>query len=444
MAEAQIYQDETGLAKRMRWPIGLRLVASYGAVFASSLLLVTVLSLSRVSVLVDQVTQSWGEAIADQLAQTTLDAVMQKDEIALQAHLGRLLKTRGVVSAAVYDVQSALLGQAGALPRELKDRGGLHTFSAMLALGDDAIGRAVVVMDADTIEALHDQLYWILGGGGGLAFVLLIVVSYHFSRQATLLHRQVSDAFIQAMPQEVLPTALIESNGTQRINGEQFLTTLAALQSYVERLQRPSPALLLAAAADLINPADACAYVVFEVRNLDVLQRQVSRERIQTLLQSYQQHIENTCRLYSAQRAPIAGACVKLVFTAKNNPEGAAFQAACCAYVLSGLLRDCVDPDMGIDLQWAMALDWHDASTNELLRNVQRSQDEQRSHWLCEQIGSGQFACSNELAERMSRQDKLVLVETSGTGGRLFYRLGTVSESHRQMLERQIEQLREI
>lgn len=430
--------------RRLKSALGLRLMLVYGVVFAVSILCIAGLSLTRVSVLIDQVIQTWGESMAEQLAQATLDAVMQKDDIALQAHLGRFLKTGGVVSATVYDVQNTLLAQSGATPRELRGRTGLHTFPATLALGDNAIGRVVVVIDAGKVESLHHELYWIMVCGGGLALLLIMAVSYRLARQAHALHCKASAEFIRAMPKEILPASLTTSGARPLLDEALFNNTLDALGHYVEQLQRPSPASLLAAAADLINPADACACVIFEVRKLDVLQRQVSRERLRVLLNLYQQHIENAGRLYGAQRVPVAGACIKMIFPAKNNQEDAAFQATCCAYVLAGLLRDCADPEMGISLQWAMALDWHAASSNELLRNVQRSQDEQRSHWVCEQIGSGQFACSTELAERLKAQDKFELVETNGSGGHVFYRIGAISDNHRRMLERQIEQLRDI
>ena len=427
---------------RLKRSVGLRLVAFYGAAFVVSMALIAALSLVRVSVVIEQVIQAWGETVAQQLAQSTLDAAMQKDSIALQAHLGRLLKAEGLVSASVYDVQNTLLAQAGAMPRELSGRAGLHSFPATLALGDNAIGRVVVIIDASKVEKLHRQLYWIMIGGGVLAMLLLAVVSYRFARQTHALHRQLSMDFITAMPSNILPAASAESHGDVLLDAMQYRKALQALAAYVEQLQSPSPSVLLAAASDLINPDDACAYVLFEVRKLEVLQRQVSRDRLRSVLKLYQQHIENVCRLYGAQRVPVTGACIKIIFPTRKNHHEAAFQAACLAYVMAGLLRDCVDPEMGMTLQWAVALDWHSSNSDELLRNLQRSQDEKRSHWLCEQVGSMQLACSAELADQLKVQDKLELIEASGDGGRLFYRFGNMVESHHRMLERQIEQMR--
>lgn len=424
--------------------VGLQLAAVYGSIFVVSIALVSCLSIIRVSSLLEDVVDTWGESIAEQLAQSTRDAAMQNDAIALQAHLGRALKTRGIVSAAVYDMQNMLLAEVGTSSGELKGHAGLHSFPAMLTLGDNAVGRVVVVIDAAHAETLQRELYWIMLGGGIAGIVFLLLVSFYFSRKAYALHRQASDDFMRSMPKEILPASLSSDQPVPLLNATLFHGMLSDLGDYIARLQRPSPASLLSAAAELINPADACAYVLFEVRNLDVLQRQVSRERLRVLLNLHQQHIENTCRLYGAQRVPVGGACIKMIFPAKTNESDAAFQAACCAYVLTGLLQDCADPEMGIRLQWAMALDWHVAGSNELLRNAQRSQDEQRSHWLCEQIGAGQFACSAEVAERLGTQDKVMLVETSGTGGRLFYRLGLVQDAHRKMLERQIDQLHDL
>ena len=65
----------------------LRLVAGYCPIFILGLALTRVFSFTRVMKLVDNTIDTYGETVATQLANSTLDAVMQRDMIGLQAQL---------------------------------------------------------------------------------------------------------------------------------------------------------------------------------------------------------------------------------------------------------------------------------------------------------------------------------------------------------------------
>lgn len=420
----------------------LRLIVTYGTVFVLGLALTGAFAFTRVASLIDETIDNCGNTVASQLAHSSLDAVMQRDMIGLQAHLSRLLKTPGIVSAAIYDVEHHLLAQAGATPTELQGRRFLHNYTAALSLGDNAAGSVVVTMDSAEIEQAIPQIRIVLASGIGIVMFLLLVISRHFSRDIRDQHSSLARALLDIVP----PTLLRETlpGATERLTEDEMRLLLNKMNDYVEQVRAPSPAALRDAAADLLNSSGGRAYLLLECRNLDLLQRQVSRERLRILLNQLQEKVENTCHLYNAQRMPTSGSCIKIVLPADSGQiVDAILQAACCAEVLIGVLRDCRDEQLGIQLQWSLALDWHPPCDNDILRNRQQAHDEQRSQWLCRQIGSSQLAVSAEAGALLQEQDKLSLAVEHGEDGKPYYRITGFVPTQRTLLDGQIAQLLE-
>lgn len=423
-----------------RRSLTLRFVALYGAVFVLGLALSGAFAATRMAKLVDTTIDTFGNTVVSQLAHTALDAVMQQDQIALQAHLSRLLKAPGVVSAAVFDVQNRLLAQAGATPYELHNRRYLHNFTTTMALGDNIIGRVVVTLDTAGIERVLPEMHGVLAAGCVVVLILLLVISRRLAvqldRQQLALSRALRDTLPPAVLQECLPESgeLVEESDIRK--------TLERLREHVRQVQEPSRAALLSAAAELTSPGIGKASLLLECSNLDLLQRQVSRERLRALLDQVQQLLEKTCRLYHGQRIPVSGSCLKVVFSAADSQEAeAVLQAACCAHVLAGALKSCRDEQLGIALHWNVALDWHPACDNDLLCNRQQAADEQRGEWLCRQVGSGQLAVSVAAEPWLRGQDKLTLAADHGEGGKAFFRVVDFAPVQRQLLDRQVSQL---
>jgi uncharacterized membrane protein affecting hemolysin expression len=411
------------------------------------LLLTGIFSVTRVATLVNNTVDAYGETVASQLAHGSLDAVMQRDSISLQAYLSRLLKTPGIVSAAIYDARNQLLAQAGATPSELDDRDYLHNYSATLGLGDNMTGSVVVTLDTTDIEHLLPEVRWVLAAVSAIVLFLLLVLSRYFARD---IHEQRA-TLAQAL-KDTVPTSVINDCFPGQANNKPFShlgeddirLLLSRLREHVEQVQAPSPAALRDAAADLLNSDGGRVYLLLECHNLDLLQRQVSRDRLRVLLDRMQQQVEKTCRLYNAQRMPVAGSCIKMVIAADaENITGALLQAACCAKVLAGVLEHCRDQELGIQLQWSLALDWHAPCDNDILRNRQQALDEQRSQWLCRQVGSGQLAVSADAGALLQEQDKLTLAVEHGEGGKPFYRVTGFVQTQRVLLEGQIAHLLE-
>ncbi|HSC76522.1 MAG TPA: hypothetical protein VLB90_09840 [Pseudomonadales bacterium] len=416
--------------------IVLRLVIGYGAVFFLGLALAGVFSLTRVTKLVDNTIDSYGATVATQLANNSLDAVMQRDMISLQAQLSRLLKTPGIVSAVIYDAKNELMAQAGATPSELNSRDYVHNYSATLALGDNMTGSVVVTLETREIEHLLPEARWVLVVIGVIVLLLLLVISRYFARdikqQQSVLAQALNDCFPLSM----------EKLKTENMSEDDIRLVLGQLREHVERVQAPSPAALRDAAADLLNSGGGRVYLLLECHNLDLLQRQVSRDRLRALLDQMQLQVEKTCRLYNAQRMPAAGSCIKMVMAAEaGRITDVLLQAACCARVLAGVLEHCRDSELGIQLQWSLALDWHAPCDNDILRNRQQALDEQRSQWLCRQVGSSQLAVSADAGALLQDQDKLTLAVEHGEGGKPFYRVTGFVQTQRVLLDGQIAHL---
>jgi hypothetical protein len=422
----------------------LQLALLYGGVFLLGMIAVGLFVGLRTGQLVDRTIDAYGETVVAQLANASIDAALQRDMISLQAHVGRLLEAQGILAASLYDMENQLLAQAGATPRELHGRDFVHHFTAALALGDNVAGRAVIALDTRDIEPLQRQIVWALLAACTGIFLLMLVISFRIARYWRQQQMALSREFLAVIPADVLLGLEKEIAAHAVLTMEDVQAVMGAVDVYVDELKQPSPAMLLNAAAEIAHPSHGYAYLLLECQNFEVLQRQVSRERLRALLNLFQLQLEGACCLYGGQRIPTAGAYVKIMFAARaDQPEAAALQAASCAYVLSGVLKDCRDADLGISLHWTMALDWHGACENDLLRNTQLAADEKRAQWLCQQVGVEQLAVSEETQRWLREEKKITLSDSCGAGGKLFYRLLQFAESHQLLLDRQIEQLRQ-
>lgn len=428
-----------------RRSLALRLTALYGVIFVLGLASLALFVGWRVNHVVHTTIQAYGSTVSGQMAHVALDAVMQRDPIALQAHLNRLLKTPGIVSAAVYDVENQLLAQGGATPREQQGRPYLHHFPSTLAMGDTALGTVVVTVDGAAMEQLLAEVGWVLGGGGLLAVLLMLGLSLRLASEWEAAREAFSQSVLAGVPDDVLAAAWPPGQRPARLVPADVGAVMTALQAHLQQLKTPSQAALLSAASEITNPQHGFACVVVECANLEMLQRQVSRERLRALLQQFQSRIDKTARLYSGQRSPMAGPGVRLLFPAsKAQPSLAALHAVRCAYVLAGVLQECRDEQLGIALQWHMAVDWVEPCDNDILRNLALALHEQRCGWLCRQVGSEQLALSLEVAAHLREETALTLQEHSGDGGHRFCRLASFAEGQQTLLDRQVGQLREL
>lgn len=420
----------------------LRLIAGYGAVFFAGFLLMGIFFTVRVESLVSNTIDAYGSTVAEQLAQNTLDAAIQRDQISLQAQLARLMKVPNIVSVSIYDASNALLAQAGATPSELTHRNYLRNYSATLSLGDNMTGSVVVTLETENIEHLFPEIRWVLGFIVVMALLLLWLLSIYFTRDIRQQRTALASVLMEAVPLEVMTACFSERPHT--LDEKDMRQLMTQLQHHVQQIQTPSQAELHNAAALLLNGNGGYVYLLLECHNIDVLQRQVSRDRLRTLLDQLQTHVEKTARLYHAQRVPAAGSCIKLVMPIENESlVDVVLRAACCANVLMGVLQPCRDTELGIQLQWSMALDKHAPCNNDILRNRQQLVDEQRSRWLCHQVGNSQLAVSAEVGDVLQGQDKLTLVVEHGEGGRPFYRIRDFAQGQRALLDGQIARLLE-
>ena len=420
----------------------LRLVVAYGAILAAVFLIIGIFFTARVGLVVNNAMDAYGSAVAEQLAQNTLDATLQHDQIELQAQLSRLMKVPSVVSVSIYDASNNLLAQAGATPSELTHRAYLRNYSATLSLGDNLTGSVVVTLDTEKIEHLFPETRWLLAALVVLALVLFWLLSYHFTREIRQQRTDLSTVLLESVPQEVMDACFTER--PSQLNENEMRQLMAQLQRHTQQIQTPSQAQLNDAAADLLHNNDGYVYVLLECRNIDVLQRQISRDRLRALLDQLQHCVKKTARLYNAQRMPMAGSCLKLAMPADAvDLAEVLLRAACCAEVLMGVLQACRDEELGIQLQWTLALDRHLPCDNDILRNRQQAAEEQRSHWLCHQVGNGQLAVSAEVGELLQTQDKLSLVVEHGESGKPFFRIANFVQSQRALLDGQIARLLE-
>ncbi|MEZ5538804.1 MAG: hypothetical protein R3E63_02355 [Pseudomonadales bacterium] len=419
----------------------LRIVSGYGAIFFAVFLLIGVFLVARVEWLVGSTIDTYGTTVAEQLAQNSLDAAIQRDQVGLQAQLARLMKVPSVVSVSIYDASNALLAQAGATPSELSQRHFLRSYTATLGFGDNMTGSVNVILEVEKIESLLPEIRWALATLFVASFVALLMLSYYFTRDIRQQRNALATVLMERVPVEVMETCF--SSRPSNLSEHEMRQLMEHLQQYVLQIQTPSPAELHEAAASLFDGRGGYVYLLLECHNIDVLQRQVSRDRLRVLLDQVQEQVKKTTRLYHAQRMPAAGSCIKIVFPVDAPVAEVLLRAACCADVLCNVLQACRDDELGIQLQWSLALDHHSPCDNDILRNRQQTTDEQRSRWLCNQVGNAQLAVSAEVGELLQAQENLTLAVEHGEGGKSFCRITAFAQQHRNLLDSQIARLLE-
>jgi uncharacterized membrane protein affecting hemolysin expression len=117
--------------------------------------------------LTDQANQ-FGQAIADQLANTSIDYLVSKDVLSLNVILDELYNRNNFDFAAVYNPENNLLAQSG------KHSNGQYRFTRDINFQDTNLGHVMIKLDSSELELKLREVIFVSGSIHGVLILLTL------------------------------------------------------------------------------------------------------------------------------------------------------------------------------------------------------------------------------------------------------------------------------
>lgn len=404
------------LRQQLQSNLTLRLIFGYGSLLALGLIAITLLCVTRTEQSFVKVQQQLGESATRQIAHLAVPAVAERDNLALQAMLARLVQTDQILSAAIYDVENQLLAQAGVPPSQLQLIDNQRKFSASIGLGDNITGLVSVTLATDTGASASQSLRRWLWLTGLLIGIGIIALSLRFAREFTEQRRAASQALLALAPESV--RAPYQHWQGSLLSEAQISELLCAVRNYAEQLTTPSTEQLQQLVHQIVDSRQGRIYLLLHCKNLDLLKKQVSREPLATLLQRALTRVNAVALAERAYALPVAGDYLKFVFEPVEREQlaEALLRARTCGLAMLEALQQQKQNEYGISLNWSATLDWHAPAANELARNQQLAQDEQRAEWLCREAKSFELVLSVEAGSWLDTSSVQLMLVHSDDG----------------------------
>jgi uncharacterized membrane protein affecting hemolysin expression len=173
----------------LRLSPAFRLGLGYFASCFISLLVLTVLTARLYTQQSETMIREYGNTVAQQLAQSCVDAVVRGDLVSLHAQLEKLTEMNSIVDAAVYDMENHLLAQADASAAKINviPEESIRNFPASITFQDSIAGKVIIRLDTQAILKQKRWLYAYLLCGLIIGAGLVTLISRFWIRRANVL-----------------------------------------------------------------------------------------------------------------------------------------------------------------------------------------------------------------------------------------------------------------
>lgn len=426
-----------------------RLGVGYFAACFISLLVFTLLATRLYNQQSETMIHEYGNTVAQQLAQSCVDAVVRSDLVSLHAQLEKLAEMNSVVDIAVYDMENHVLAQASTTA-DKKNRipeATIRNFPASITFQDSIAGKVIVRLDTQNIVKQKNWLYAYLVCGLLIAFGLVAAISHFWIKRAKALYKELTGNLNTTLSATSTLSALEqELPAWSEIVGK--LKHLNDHIHYIEQrhLEQRSPAYKFTQSGKFTYKPTEGSYaeLMIACSNLAQLQQQVHHRELQRLLDNFQQALTNVSKLYHGVNVHSPGDHVLLRFLV-NEVSDASLQAICCAVLLKGLLKTNLPETMtGITLEFRFAVHWHahdERGVADLLHNHLLQGEYQEMLQLCQQAKAGEILTTKGIKQSPAVAEHVKLDLISGDSDVDYYRVHRISDSYKKLLEQQIQQL---
>lgn len=429
----------SSLSHRLKTDPRLQLTLLFFAGFLITYLLVALLVLRLYRQQVEVTLQEYGNTIAHQLAQTSVDALLRNDRLSLHAQLESLARAPNIAEAAIYDMENRLIAQTEDATSDGDD---LRHYPATITFQDSIVGKVIIGLDTRPLLENHHWLYGYLFCGLLLCFLVTLTISHAVIRYRNTLYRRLIRGIHNIQPN--ITSDLAEDATIQVPSLGIVEKSFGQLQEYMQQLEQGAPVVKFTRTGKFAYqpPQGSYAELLIECSNFDALQQQVHHRELQRLLETLQVVIQAASQLYHADDVHSPGNHVLLRFQ-HNDITDAALQAICCAVVIRSLTQAATQ-DSNVQLQLRFAIHWHEHDERpmpDLLRNHLLLQEQQELQQLCSLAKPGEVLASKGIKRSAAVAEHIKLELISGDSDTDFYRVQRLSDNYKKLLEQQALQL---
>jgi len=421
-----------------------RLGLSYFAACFISLLVLTALTARLYTQQSETMIHEYGNTVAQQLAQSCVDAVVRGDLVSLHAQLQKLAEMNSVVDAAVYDMENHVLAQAGAsadktskVPEEA-----IRNFPASITFQDSVAGKVIIRLNTQNILKQKHWLYGYFICGIIVGLGLIAMISRLWINRANALYRELTISLNNTLSATTTLSPLDQELPAWPEIGNK-LKHLAEHLNYIEQ-RSPAPKLTQSGKYAYKPTEGSYAELMIECSNLKQLQEQIHHRELQRLLDNFQEQLEKVSKLYHGVNIQSPGDHVLLRFLV-NDVNDAALQAICCAVLLKGLLKtNTPETTTSLCLEFRFAVHWHahdERSVADLLHNHLLHTEYLEMLHLCQHAKAGEILTTKGIKQSTAVAEHIKLDLISGESDADYYRVQRISDSYKKLLEQQIQQL---
>ncbi len=337
------------------WKMGLSISA---LILVGMTLLAFILLNNQLQRMRDQA-DSFGNAIATQLAHTAREPLLAEDRFLLKVHINNLVRSDSIAGAALFNREGQAIDQAGVQPpasapsaAEVRRWGGLEeeamsTYFAPVRVNDNLAGSVAVTLSDRSITLARREVRNTLITATLAMGVLAIIASFLISRRlAQPIHNLL--AATSAMRKGDLQYRIQERRNDEighlieAYNGMAHgMLEKDQVERVLQRFVSPSVARKMMANLDQVTLGgrDVTATVVFaDIVGFTRLSESLAPEAVADMLNVYFDAISAACDFYRGTIDKYMGDCAMIVFGVPEEDSEHLFHGLCCAVMIQRLV----------------------------------------------------------------------------------------------------------
>ncbi|MCU5785473.1 MAG: adenylate/guanylate cyclase domain-containing protein [Alcanivorax sp.] len=340
------------------FPVAWKMGLSISALILVGMTLLGVFLLNDQLQRMRQQADSFGAAIAAQLAHTAREPLLAEDRFLLKVHINNLVRSDSIHGAALFDRDNTPIDQAGDLPpralpvdgavQRWRDQGeAMSTYFAPVTVEQNRVGAVAVTLSDRSITAAQRQVRDTMITATLAMGLLAIIASFLISRRlAKPIHNLL--AATSALQQGDLKYRIQERRNDEIGHLIEAYNSMAhdmlekdQVERVLQRFVSPSVARTMMANLDQVTLGgrDVEATVVFaDIVGFTRLSESLAPEAVADMLNVYFGAITAATSFYRGTIDKYMGDCAMIVFGVPEEDSEHLFHGLCCAVMIQRLV----------------------------------------------------------------------------------------------------------
>ncbi len=272
----------------------------------------------QTKLLADQESRRIGQALAAQLAETVRQPLLHNDLVSLQVSVEQLVERAEVAGASVYNARQKPLAQSKS--GRIYGAHELVTWREPLTVEGTVTAYAGVDIDIGHLHAVYRKPFnWILSLWAAFALLMTVISAWT--------GRKLSERL---------------SGLTARLPGDPTLDEAQQPADELDKLEQQLQPLLTQSAKsdDTAEPTRQVATLALHCKNLESLEKQLSKENLQRLLNQLDADLKQVTTLYDGKRLPGHNQTLFVEFSGGTENGNHPLQALFSAHLLMELSKN--------------------------------------------------------------------------------------------------------